>query len=144
MPCTPIAPGGPSTPRKPGSPWTATGARRWAAPWPASASSTSPPTPRRPAAAANASTAPSRIASSMSSALPASPVPAANRYLTARFLAAYDARFAHPPADPASAFVPLGGVDLTHILCHEEARTVGQDNTVALEGVRLQIDKQLG
>ncbi len=71
-------------------------------------------------------------------------VPAANRYLTARFLATYDARFAHPPADPASAFVPLGGVDLTHILCHEEARTVGQDNTVALEGVRLQIDKQPG
>lgn len=71
-------------------------------------------------------------------------VPAANRYLTERFLAAYDARFAHPPADPASAFVPLGAVDLTHILCHEEARTVGQDNTVTLEGVRLQIDKQPG
>lgn len=71
-------------------------------------------------------------------------VPAANRYLTERFLAAYDARFAHPPADPASAFVPLGRVDLTHILCHEEARTVAPDNTVALEGVRLQIDKQSG
>jgi hypothetical protein len=71
-------------------------------------------------------------------------VPAANRYLTERFLAAYDARFAHPPADPASAFVPLGRVDLTHILCHEEARTVAPDNTVALEGVRLQIDKQPG
>jgi len=35
-------------------------------------------------------------------------------------------------------------VDLTHILCHEEGRTVGQDNTVTLEGVRLQIDKQPG
>jgi len=73
-----------------------------------------------------------------------STVAAANRYLTERFLAAYDARFAHPPADPASAFVPLGGVDLTHILCHEDARTVGQDNTVSLEGIRLQIDKQPG
>src|SRR6266852_5218495 len=71
-------------------------------------------------------------------------VPSANRYLHERFLAAYDARFAHPPADPAAAFVPLGGVDLTHILCHEDARTVGQDNTVTLEGVRLQIDKQPG
>jgi len=71
--------------------------------------------------------------------------PAANRYLTEHFLAAYDARFTHPPADPASAFVPLGGgVDLTHILCHEDARTVSQDNTVTLEGVRLQIDKQSG
>jgi hypothetical protein len=49
-----------------------------------------------------------------------------------------------PPADPASAFVPLGPVDLTHILCHEEARTVTPDNTVTLEGVRLQIDKQPG
>lgn len=71
-------------------------------------------------------------------------VPAANRYLHERFVAAYDARFAHPPADPVSAFVPLGRVDLPHILCHEEARTVALDNTVALEGVRLQIDKQPG
>jgi hypothetical protein len=71
-------------------------------------------------------------------------VPAANRYLHERFLATYDARFTHPPADPASAFVPLGNVDLTHILCHEETRTVAPDNTVSLEGVRLQIDKQPG
>ena len=71
-------------------------------------------------------------------------VPAANRYLHERFLATYDARFTHAPADPASAFVPLGTVDLTHILCHEETRTVAPDNTVALEGVRLQIDKQPG
>jgi hypothetical protein len=71
-------------------------------------------------------------------------VPAANRYLHDRFLATYDARFTHAPADPTSAFVPLGKVDLTHILCHEETRTVAPDNTVALEGVRLQIDKQPG
>src|SRR5512144_1138362 len=71
-------------------------------------------------------------------------VPTANRYLHERFLATYEARFTHPPADPASAFVPLGRVDLTHILCHEEPRTVAPDNTVALEGVRLQIDKQPG
>lgn len=73
-----------------------------------------------------------------------STVAAANRYLREQFLAAYDRRFARPPTDPAPAFVPLGRVDLTHILCHEEARTVGQDNTVTLEGVRLQIDKQPG
>jgi transposase len=71
-------------------------------------------------------------------------VPAANRYLHERFLATYAARFTHAPADPASAFVPLGTVDLTHILCHEETRTVAPDNTVSLEGVRLQIDKQPG
>jgi len=69
---------------------------------------------------------------------------AANRYLREHFLAAYDARFGRPPTDPAPAFVPLGGVDLTHILCHEDERTVAQDNTVTLEGVRLQIDKQPG
>ena len=73
-----------------------------------------------------------------------STVPAANRYLHEHFLATYTARFTQPPADPASAFVPLGPVDLTHLLCHEEDRTVAPDNTVALEGVRLQIDKQPG
>ena len=71
-------------------------------------------------------------------------VPAANRYLHERFLATYAARFTHAPAEPASAFVPLGTVDLTHILGHEEPRTVAPDNTVSLEGVRLQIDKQPG
>jgi len=71
-------------------------------------------------------------------------VPAANRYLHERFLVSYDARFTHAPADPASAFVPLGKVDLTHILCHEDTRTVAPDNTVSLEGVHLQIDKQPG
>ncbi len=71
-------------------------------------------------------------------------MPTANRYLHDRFLATYEARFTHAPADPASAFVPLGRVDLTHILCHEEPRTVAPDNTVSLEGVRLQIDKQPG
>ena len=71
-------------------------------------------------------------------------VPAANRYLHERFLATYDARFTHAPTDPASAFVPLGTVDLTHILCHEETRTVAPDNTVSLEGLCLQIDKQPG
>lgn len=71
-------------------------------------------------------------------------VPAANRYLRERFLPAHNARFARPPAEAASAFVPLGRVDLSPILCHQEERLVGQDNTVSLEGVRLQIAKQRG
>jgi hypothetical protein len=73
-----------------------------------------------------------------------STLPAANRYLHEHFVATYTARFTQPPADPAAAFVPLGAVDLAHILCPEEERTVAKDNTVALEGVRLQIDKQPG
>src|SRR5712691_8139229 len=72
-------------------------------------------------------------------------VPAANRYLRERFLPAYNARFARPPADPESAFVPLGRRhDLEQILCHQEERTVAQDNTATLDGVRLQITKQRG
>jgi transposase len=69
---------------------------------------------------------------------------AANAYLREHFLAAYDTSFARPPADPASAFVPLGSTDLEQILCHEEARVVGRDNTVAFDSLTLQIDKQRG
>ena len=69
---------------------------------------------------------------------------AANAYLTERFLPDYNDEFAHPPADPTSAFVPLHGVDLDSILCHEEERSVGQDNVVVLEQVPLQLAKQPG
>jgi transposase len=69
---------------------------------------------------------------------------AANAYLTEHFIPAYNEEFARPPADPASAFVPLQGVDLESILCHEEERTVGQDNVVILEQVPLQLAKQPG
>ena len=56
----------------------------------------------------------------------------ANAYLTDTFLPRYNARFARPPRDAASAFVSLGGVDLDAILCHEEERIVARDNTVTL------------
>ena len=56
----------------------------------------------------------------------------------------YDAEFAHPPADPTPAFVPLHGVDLDAILCHLEERTVGRDNVVVLDAVPLQVLKQPG
>lgn len=69
---------------------------------------------------------------------------AANTYLAERFLPDYNDEFARPPADPASAFVPLHGVDLDTVLCHEEERTVGQDNVVTLEQVPLQLAKQPG
>ncbi|MEP0773403.1 MAG: ISNCY family transposase, partial [Acidobacteriota bacterium] len=69
---------------------------------------------------------------------------AANAYLREHFIPDYNATFTRPPADPASAFVPLGDVDLDQLLCVEEERLVGQDNTVVLDGVRLQLTKQPG
>jgi transposase len=71
-------------------------------------------------------------------------VAAANRYLRERFIPDYNTTFAHAPADPTSAFVPVGPHDLDQILCHEEDRVVARDNTVRLAGVLLQIDKQRG
>jgi hypothetical protein len=70
---------------------------------------------------------------------------AANRYIRERFLPDYNQRFARRPADPETAFVALGvWTDLDQILCEQDHRTVGQDNTVVFENVRLQIAKQPG
>ena len=71
-------------------------------------------------------------------------LPAANRYLRERFIPDYNARFGRAPADPCSAFVPVGRQDLDQILCHEDERCVARDNTLTLDGVVLQIDKQRG
>ena len=71
-------------------------------------------------------------------------VAAANQYLRERFIPDYNATFTVPPADPASAFVPVGTADLDQILCHQEERVVARDNTVSLDGLHLQIDKQRG
>lgn len=68
----------------------------------------------------------------------------ANAYLRERFLPDYNATFGVPPRDPVSAFVPLGRTDLDTILCQQDERKVGRDNTVVLEGIRLQIGKQKG
>jgi transposase len=67
---------------------------------------------------------------------------AANVYLREHFIPTYNETFSRPPADPESAFVCVGNEDLDQILCHEEERTVAKDNTVSLEGLRLQIGKQ--
>ena len=69
---------------------------------------------------------------------------AANRYLRDRFLPDLNAEFARPPADPTSAFVAVGRVDLEQILCHQEDRVVARDNTVTLDGLILQLAKQPG
>jgi transposase len=69
---------------------------------------------------------------------------AANRYLRERFIADYNATFGCSPADPASAFVPVGRHDLDQILCHEEERVVARDNTVTFGHLLLQLTKQRG
>lgn len=71
-------------------------------------------------------------------------IEAANRYLTATFVPQHNTTFACAPRDPASAFVPLGSVDLDTLLCHEEERIVARDNTVCLERQVLQIAAQPG
>jgi hypothetical protein len=69
---------------------------------------------------------------------------AANAYLREVFIPHYNDTFSRPPRDPESAWVALGGVDLEQILCHEEARVVGQDNTVVIDHLVLQVAKQPG
>jgi transposase len=69
---------------------------------------------------------------------------AANAYLRAHFIPEYNAMFSCAPADPTSAFVPLGAVDLDQILCHQEERVVGRDNTVAFDGRAFQLARQPG
>src|SRR5688572_5677402 len=71
-------------------------------------------------------------------------VATANRYLRDHFLPAFNAEFGRLPTDPTSAFVPLGRIDLDHILCIEAERVVGRDNVVTAERVPLQLAKQPG
>lgn len=71
-------------------------------------------------------------------------IPAANQYLRDVFLPHHNATFSHAPRDPEPAWVPLGAVDLDQIFCHQETRTIGEDNVVTLDGVALQVAKQPG
>lgn len=64
---------------------------------------------------------------------------AANRFLKETFLAAHNQRFRVPPAEAETAFVPYAGRDLAEILCRQEERVVGNDNTVRYGGHSLQI-----
>jgi hypothetical protein len=64
---------------------------------------------------------------------------AANRFLAEDYLPRHNARFTVAASEPGSAFVPVSGVDLAEILCHQEDRVVARDNTVRFEGLVLQI-----
>jgi hypothetical protein len=65
----------------------------------------------------------------------------ANEYLVSTFVPDFNQRFTVEPAQPESAFVPLGGLDLKLLLSVQEERTVKNDSTVAWNGLLLQLPK---
>ena len=71
-------------------------------------------------------------------------IDAANQYLREIYVPQHNAAFRRPPLDPASAFVPLGAVDLDTILCQQDERVIAPDNTVVVGGRLLQIERQPG
>lgn len=64
---------------------------------------------------------------------------AANRYLAAHYLPAFNAEFAVQAAVEGTAFVAWFGGELDNILCEKHERVVSKDNTVSFEGMKLQI-----
>ncbi len=63
----------------------------------------------------------------------------ADRFLRDVYIPAHNARFAVAAEQAGSAFVTIPGVDLNEILCEQEDRLVGQDNTVVFHRLRLRI-----
>jgi transposase len=68
-------------------------------------------------------------------------VEAANRWLREHYIGAYNTAFAIGPEQDATAFVPDRAGAFREILCVIEERTVGNDNTIAWAGRRLQLPK---
>jgi hypothetical protein len=66
---------------------------------------------------------------------------AANRFLAETYLAAHNARFAVPPEEEGTAFVPFVG-DLESVLCVKHDRQVGNDNCIRFGKLDLQIPEQ--
>jgi transposase len=64
---------------------------------------------------------------------------AANRWIAEVYLPAHNAAFAVAPAETGSAFVPDPAGRAGEILCLQEERRVGNDNTVKWRGLSLQI-----
>jgi hypothetical protein len=64
---------------------------------------------------------------------------AANRWIAESYLAQHNAAFAVAPAEAGSAFVADPGGQAREILCLQEERRVGNDNTVQWRGLSLQI-----
>src|SRR3954447_19473317 len=68
-------------------------------------------------------------------------IEAANQCLATVYIPRHNARFAVAAAEEGTAFVPFVGA-LDDILCVQEQRVVGHDNTVRYAGRVLQIPEQ--
>jgi len=66
-------------------------------------------------------------------------IAAANHYLQSIYQATFNAEFMQPALEEGSAFVGWIGGDLQDILCERFERTVGHDNCVSFDGLKLQI-----
>ena len=66
-------------------------------------------------------------------------IAAANRFIAERYLPEYNTAFAIAPEQAGSAFVPDAAGQARAILCIQEERRVGNDNTVKWRGLVLQI-----
>lgn len=63
----------------------------------------------------------------------------ANRYLAEVYQPAFNAEFMQPALEQGSAFVRWVGGSLDDVLCEQHERTVGNDNCISFEGLKLQI-----
>jgi transposase len=66
-------------------------------------------------------------------------IEAANRFLRETYLTEHNGRFAVPPEHPETAFVADPAGVHRDVLCVQEERVVGNDNTVRYRGLSLQI-----
>jgi transposase len=66
-------------------------------------------------------------------------IAAANRFIAERYLPEHNAAFAIAPAEAGSAFIPDRAGAAREILCLQEERRVGNDNTLKWRGLSLQI-----
>jgi len=66
---------------------------------------------------------------------------AANAWLRSTYLPAHNARFAVPAEEPGTAFVSVAPAQWREVLCLQETRQVGNDNSVRWKGHSLQIPK---
>ena len=66
---------------------------------------------------------------------------AANAYLREHFVRDFNRRFTVRPTQPASAYVPLQGLDLRLVLSSQHGRQVQNDHTVQYEGRVLQLPR---